>query len=1462
MRIVKRLVHALVIVLTLIVGAAAAAIIVSQTAWFKNWLRGYIVREANQYLNGTLTIERLGGNLFFGVEMENIGISMDGEPVVAVKDLGLDYNVFELLTRGLSVDNIRLDKPVIYLRRHGDTWSLSRLVKKQETEAERSGPGRPVAIEDIGISDGAVVVEGPVGTSGVTVPKRFEHLDAKLSFKYEPVHYSVEITHVSFRGSDPAIALNALSGGVSVKDDTLFVDKLAVRTAETSLSIEGAVQHYITRPSFNLQISSDKLSIPEIARLVPSLAGVGVQPAFELRLDGPLDRLGVDMNVRSSAGQLTGKLVADVLAPGQAASGRLSIRHLNLEPILNDRKQRSDINADAKLNVRASALSDLDTLRGDINVSTERLEAAGYAAGPANVRARLQGRRVDLDAKVGAYGASATASGRVTLPDMGEKPARLQTIPFDVRGQIRGVDLRKLPRSLNVPPAATDVNADYRVAGTLTRRSPGPDVDGKAAQGFTPAITADATFQSTRVAGATIEAGSKATVKMDGDDVAYTADATVRDVNLQSFGQTFNVPALADARYNSNINGHLVASGHGTRPETMNVTANGTLTDSTVMGGRLPRVTFDAALADDTVRATLDGAFVDFDPASVSGKPAVKGKVGGNLQAEAAVANLSKGVTVDSVQGTARLTLEPSTVGGLAISRASLDADYHNSTGDIRTLEIVGRDLNVRASGTLALDDNGQSNLSVHADSPSLDAIGKLVDQPLTGIAKVDAKVSGNRRQLQATGNFTGDGIKYQGNGALTASTDFTASLDNLDAATADVSATTNATFVTLAGQNINELTAKTNYKAERLDFDATARQPRRSLFAAGLLLVHADHQEVHLRSLGVESQDVRWQVQPGVEPTVQYGGDVITVKDFRLVNGAQQISAEGTFGKPGEALDVTMKDIDVATVDALLLRPPQLSGRLNATAQVTGSKADPAVDVKFEIAQGGFRQFRYDTFGGTVKYAGKGVDLDTRLQQSPTTWLTATGYAPLSDGAVRNQYDLHVDSSSIDLGLVQGFTTALTNVTGTLQAKVDVTGSAGDPRPSGTISIRKAAFNVEPTGVNYTDLEGRIDLQADKVHIDEIRVLDNHRSPLSITGELPIREREVGAVAIAIKANDFKVIDNKMGNVRINSDLRIAGQVNAPRIEGELGVSTGSVKLDPILAQIGDSAYATRATEFETAAADAQGQTSAASAFDALYAFVHLTVPNDLVIKADDLKTPGSPISLGSLNVTLGGDVTVHKAPYDQPRIYGTVNTVRGNYDFQGRRFEILRDGTVKFEGTDDLDPELDLKTQRIIQAVTAMVNVRGTLKKPEIALSSTPPLEQADILSLIVFNQPINQLGEGQQMSLAARAQGMALGAAAGQLTQSIGSALNLDTFELNMTPESGGGPQLTVGELLGQNLFVKVQQGIGDQSQTNFILEYELTKWLRFRTNVLQGSSTQSQLFQRAQGSGADMLFFFSY
>ena len=69
-------------------------------------------------------------------------------------------------------------------------------------------------------------------------------------------------------------------------------------------------------------------------------------------------------------------------------------------------------------------------------------------------------------------------------------------------------------------------------------------------------------------------------------------------------------------------------------------------------------------------------------------------------------------------------------------------------------------------------------------------------------------------------------------------------------------------------------------------------------------------------------------------------------------------------------------------------------------------------------------------------------------------------------------------------------------------------------------------------------------------------------------------------------------------------------------------------------------------------------------------------------------------------------------------------VNTVRGFYDYQGRRFSVLRDGKVQFQGDpiNALDPALDVVAERMIQAVTVHVNVRGRLRMPQIELTSTP--------------------------------------------------------------------------------------------------------------------------------------------
>ena len=178
--------------------------------------------------------------------------------------------------------------------------------------------------------------------------------------------------------------------------------------------------------------------------------------------------------------------------------------------------------------------------------------------------------------------------------------------------------------------------------------------------------------------------------------------------------------------------------------------------------------------------------------------------------------------------------------------------------------------------------------------------------------------------------------------------------------------------------------------------------------------------------------------------------------------------------------------------------------------------------------------------------------------------------------------------------------------------------------------------------------------------------------------------------------------------------------------------------------------------------------------------------------IKASDLRTPGAPIGLGALNVTLGGDLRATKAPGEQIVLVGAVNTVRGTYDFQGRRFEILRDGTVRFDGEplNELNPILDIRTQRLIQGVEARVNVRGTLtaagdRAQQHAAARTGRHPVADRL------QPADQLARRRPADLAGAARAAAGDRRAGRRSWPRRSATRWASTPSRSTPRPTAAP-----------------------------------------------------------------------
>src|SRR5262249_26240570 len=128
------------------------------------------------------------------------------------------------------------------------------------------------------------------------------------------------------------------------------------------------------------------------------------------------------------------------------------------------------------------------------------------------------------------------------------------------------------------------------------------------------------------------------------------------------------------------------------------------------------------------------------------------------------------------------------------------------------------------------------------------------------------------------------------------------------------------------------------------------------------------------------------------------------------------------------------------------------------------------------------------------------------------------------------------------------------------------------------------------------------------------------------------------------------------------------------------------------------------------------------------------LHVPNTLRLVGDNVQlSPGTPVGLGDINLRVAGDLYLYKDPGQPLYVTGSVDPVSGPYAFQGRRFDVDPASSIIFRG--DLNPDLYVGVTRTISGVLARVGVIGPMRQPELRLSSVPPLDESDILSMIVF-------------------------------------------------------------------------------------------------------------------------------
>jgi autotransporter translocation and assembly factor TamB len=112
--------------------------------------------------------------------------------------------------------------------------------------------------------------------------------------------------------------------------------------------------------------------------------------------------------------------------------------------------------------------------------------------------------------------------------------------------------------------------------------------------------------------------------------------------------------------------------------------------------------------------------------------------------------------------------------------------------------------------------------------------------------------------------------------------------------------------------------------------------------------------------------------------------------------------------------------------------------------------------------------------------------------------------------------------------------------------------------------------------------------------------------------------------------------------------------------------------------------------------------------------------------------------------------------------------------------------------------------------------IQVGGKAQQPTLTLSSTPELQQADIVSLLIMGKTTVWLTSFEQSSLSGQAEQMIGNAAASELEQAFGKPLGLDTVDVEVGKEIGTG-SVSVGRYITQDIFLSYERRFGSEGSS---------------------------------------------
>ena len=509
------------------------------------------------------------------------------------------------------------------------------------------------------------------------------------------------------------------------------------------------------------------------------------------------------------------------------------------------------------------------------------------------------------------------------------------------------------------------------------------------------------------------------------------------------------------------------------------------------------------------------------------------------------------------------------------------------------------------------------------------------------------------------------------------------------------------------------------------------------------------------------------------------------------------------------------------------MLNPPlakmntRLSGLVTTNMQLAGTPKAPTGQItltaqKLRDESGPAASLPAADINAKANLKGRAVDVNVGLNAGRDINFTVNGTAPM---AMTGAMNLAL-AGRMDLKLLDPILAANGNlVRGVITTNLRLSGTPKTPTANGTLKLSGGTVQNIASGLNLTAINADV-AAANK--LITLQSLSAKAGQGSISGH--------GIINLGVPAMPVDFALNADHATPIASDILTETLNAALTMKGDLkGTSTLAGRVDILKANINipkSLPPSVANLPIHNASAPPALPKSAPPPLPPVQLALDVHAKNQIFIRGD------------GLFAELGGHIGIGGTT-DSPQPTGGFTLIRGYFSLAGKTLQFTS-GKIEFNGGGFI-PALDLEAKTTTSNNgTASLVIGGTAAKPQISLTSSPPLPSDEILSQLLFSQSTASLSPFQAASLAAAlAQLSGIGGGASPL-DSVRNALGLD--QLSVGSSASGAPSVQAGRYVAPGVYVGASQAAsGNGTAAN--VEINLYKGLKLQTSTGTDSTGQN-------------------